>query len=126
MGLWKRLDLPGVTAPYNYYVVNTAAGATWFAAFTWALESFIEENGIDISDALNRLVMAHANVVLVVFFVLFAAIKRVSRNSSDGMRAVYGGSRTRLLVADGLACALALVTLVLIAHLSLGKHATGG
>lgn len=122
--LWQRVGQPGVAAPFNYYVVNTAAWATWFAAYALIVEGFIEENGLDFREALNRLVLAHANIVLVICFLVFAVLKRVSRNSRDGMTVVYGGSRARVLVADVLACALAVGALLLVAHFGVGKSVT--
>ena len=121
--LWRQIGQQSVTAPFNYYLVNSAAWATWFAAYALLIEGFIEENGIDFREALNRLVRDHANTVLVICFVVYAVLKRVSRNSRDGMTAVYGGSRVRMFIADGLACALAVGLLLLIAHFGLEKSA---
>jgi hypothetical protein len=119
--LWQHAGVPGVTAPLNYYIVNTAAWATWLAAYAVIVEAFIEENGIDFREALNRLVLSHPNIVIAVCFIVVTVVNRVSRNSREGMTAVYGGSRVRLLVADGLACVVAVGMLLVIAHLGSGR-----
>jgi hypothetical protein len=122
--LWHRLGHPGATAPLNYYVVNTAAWATWFAAFSWAIESMIERYGIDFRQSLNGLIATHEYAVIAFCFAVYFGLNRVSRNRRDGMTAVYGGSRARLMVADSLACVLAVAALVLVGHLGFAR-ATG-
>jgi hypothetical protein len=111
VGLWRRFGYPGMVAPLNYFIVTWAAGASWFAVFTWAVCRLIKQNGIDFRGGLNQMVMTHVTMVIALVVTLVVLMKVSQRNRRQGMLAVYGGSAFRLNVTDLVGAALGVAVL---------------
>jgi hypothetical protein len=109
---WMVSDGNVFVAPYRYFIVNTSAGAIWFALYSSGVLWLMRRFGVDFRQGLAEVVQAHPSVTVAAFLALGIVIRLSSANRRKGMIAVYGGVERRLHMADGIIFIMALVGLV--------------
>lgn len=109
---WMAWDSNVFVAPYRYFIVNTSAGAIWFALYSSGVLWLMKRFGVDFRQGLAEVVHAHPNGTVAAFLALGIVIRLSSANRRKGMIAVYGGVERRLHMADGIFFIIALVGLV--------------